>query len=252
MGTRTDVLHIKELKEFFNSNPGFSSGDIKLFFENYQDEINPTTLKTRIYRLINKGIIKRSGTNLFTLGNEKIFTPGIDKQIKSLHKKLKVQFPLLKFCIWDTRIINHLMLHQPGIFYIIIEVETDKEQRLMYAHSVFNFLSSFHKSVYLDPTSEIFDLYTSPTQDALIVIPMVSEAPLQKIDNIHTITIEKLLVDLFCEKVLFTAQQGAELATIYNNAFDTYTINRNKLLRYAARRNQKKQLMEYLHDLNLV
>jgi hypothetical protein len=144
------------------------------------------------------------------------------------------------------------MLHQPGIFYTIVEVETDKDQRLMYAHSVFNFLNSTSKFVYLDPKSEIFDLYTSMNQDALIVIPMVSEAPLQKIDKILTITIEKLLVDLFCEKVLFTAQQGAELATIYNNAFDTYTINRSKLLRYAARRNQKMQIQEYLHDLNLV
>ena len=60
------------------------------------------------------------------------------------------------------------------------------------------------------------------------------------------------MVDLFSEEILFTAQQGAERATIFSNAFETYTINRNKLLRYAARRNQKKQMIDYLNDLNLL
>ncbi len=252
MDTRKDNLHISELKLHFNSISDFTSDDVKQFYEAIQPGINPATLKTRLHRLINKGIIKRNGSGRFSLGSQTKFVPRFDNQIKSLHKKLKAQFPLLKFCIWNTNIFNHLMLHQPGIFFTIIEVEADKEQRLMYAHTVFNFLSTQNKFVYLDPKQEIFDLYTSSTRNALIVIPLVSESPLQKIDKMPTITIEKLLVDLFCEDILFTAQQGSERATIFTNAFETYTINRSKLLRYATRRNQKKQITEFLNDLNIL
>ena len=58
--------------------------------------------------------------------------------------------------------------------------------------------------------------------------------------------------DLFCEKVLFTAQQGAELATIFEEAFNKYTINQTKLFRYASRRSQKKGISNYLNELNLI
>jgi hypothetical protein len=121
----------------------------------------------------------------------------------------------------------------------------------MYAHSVFNFLTTQNKNVYLSPKQDIFDFYTSSTRNALIVITLVSESPLQKKDKIITITIEKLLVDLFIEEILFTAQQGAERATIFSNAFETYTINRSKLFRYATRRNQKRQITEFLKELNI-
>ena len=40
-----------------------------------------------------------------------------------------------------------------------------------------------------------------------------------------TVVVEKLLVDLYCEKDLFYFLQGQELVNIFGNAFDKYTIN---------------------------
>ena len=44
-----------------------------------------------------------------------------------------------------------------------------------------------------------------------------------------TITIEKLLVDIFSDEVLFAAQQGGEMERIFREAFEKYTINENKM-----------------------
>ena len=49
------------------------------------------------------------------------------------------------------------------------------------------------------------DNYVSTTENPIIVKTLITEAPLKKLVGITTITIEKLLVDLFCDKELFFA-----------------------------------------------
>ncbi|MBX2965948.1 MAG: hypothetical protein KF845_07365 [Cyclobacteriaceae bacterium] len=66
----------------------------------------------------------------------------------------------------------------------------------------------------------------------------------------ETATIEKMLVDIFCDDVIFSAQQGAEMRTIFKNAFDKYTINQSKMLRYADRRRKKEQLSQFVKTIS--
>ena len=56
---------------------------------------------------------------------------------------------------------------------------------------------------------------------------------------------EKILVDAAGDKELVFAQ-GAELYTIYEEAFSSHNVNRSRLLRYAARRHRKDQIVNYL------
>ncbi len=83
-----------------------------------------------------------------------------------------------------------------------------------------------------------------------IVKSLITEAPVQKVDNIPTITIEKLLVDIFCDPVIFNAQQGSEMNQIYKEAFEKYTISESKMLRYANRRRKRKELDNYLNEVS--
>lgn len=59
-----------------------------------------------------------------------------------------------------------------------------------------------------------------------------------------------MLVDIFCDKIVFLAYQGNEMKTIFTSAYNKYTINENKLLRYANRRGKKEQLQKYLKLIN--
>ncbi len=56
----------------------------------------------------------------------------------------------------------------------------------------------------------------------------------------HAASLEKIMVDIFCDQE-FSFLQGAELFTIYKNAFDKYTINRTKLLRYVSRKGKEER-----------
>jgi hypothetical protein len=207
--------------------------------------IKRSTINWRVYTLVQKGILKRVGRGEFTLGFNKNFFPEISPRMKSINNKLLKEFPYLNFCIWNTSSINEFMVHQPGNFYLIIEVEKEAAQ------SVFYFLRELKYHVFIDPTDEILEKYLLSDKEAIIVKTLVSEAPIQNINGFNTISLEKLLVDIFCDTVVFSAQQGAEMRTIFNEAFAKYSVNKSKMLRYANRRRKKETLQIYLSTFQI-
>lgn len=203
-----------------------------------------TTVNWRVYALVQSGILSRIGRGKFVLGKGRIFIPEISPKIKTLSRDLQKQFPYLQICVWNTSVLNELMLHQPGRFYTLIEVDKETTQ------SVFYFLKETKKNIFLEPNAEILSLYASAEKETIIINSLVSEAPVQMLRGVMTTTIEKLLVDVFCDDVLFAAQQGSEMATIFREAFEKYTINENKMLRYADRRGKKEAFGNYLNRVS--
>ncbi|MBK8734679.1 MAG: hypothetical protein IPL98_01880 [Saprospiraceae bacterium] len=157
---------------------------------------------------------------------------------------MKAEFPYANFCVWNTVVLNEFMNHQPYRFFLL--VETDRET----TNSAFYFLRDIKKSVFIEPTKDILDKYVVNEKDVVIVKPLISEAPTQNINGVKTATIEKILVDIFCDEVIFSAQQGAEKRTIFEGAFAKYTINQNKMLRYADRRRKKDELNQFVKSIS--
>lgn len=186
------------------------------------------------------GVLTRIGRGKFILGETKVYYPEVSTKLKTVYNKLKKEFPYADSCIWNTSILNEFMKHQPGVFNFIIEVEKDVTQ------SVFYYLKELRYPVFIEPTSDILDKYLPIDKEAFIIKSLVSESPTQFVNGITTISIEKLLVDIFCDEIIFSAQQGAEMRTIFNEAFSKYTVNQSKMLRYANRRRKKEVFQDYL------
>jgi hypothetical protein len=136
--------------------------------------------------------------------------------------------------VWNTKLINEFMLHQPGRFYTILEVDKDAME------SVFYDLKDQGRDVFLNPSEEVLSKYVVSKKEPIIITSLITEAPLEEIDGVKTTSLEKVLVDICSNETLFSAQQGAELTRIYETAFEKYTISETKLLRYARRRNKKE------------
>lgn len=136
------------------------------------------------------------------------------------------------------------MIHQPGRFYILVEVEKDAAQ------SVFFYLKEHKTPVFIEPTEDFIEKYFPDQQETIIVKSLVSEAPLQTINNINIPTIEKILVDIFCDDIIFAAQQGSEMKTIFLEALSKYTVNESRIMRYADRRRKKESFREYLNSIS--
>ena len=185
------------------------------------------------------GVLTRIGRGKFSLGAGKIFVPDIANKLKTINSKLKKEFPFLDICLWNTSAINEFMIHQPGRFYILIEVEKDAAQ------SVFFYLKEAKYSVFIEPTKDLIEKYIPYEKETLIIKPLVTEAPLQKIDGLNTVTIEKMLVDIFCDEIIFSAQHGSEMRTIFKEAISKYVVNENRILRYVNRRRKKESFIKY-------
>jgi len=189
--------------------------------------------------LVQMGVLTRVGRGKFTLGKQKNYLPEISNDLESIYSRLIKEFPYLGICIWNTSSINEFMNHQPGRFYILIEVEKDATQ------SVFFSLKEAKYSVFIEPTIDLIEKYIPDEKETLIVKSLVTEAPLQKIDGINTITLEKMLVDIFCDEVIFSAQHGSEMRTIFKEAISKYVVNEDRMLRYANRRRKKESFTTY-------
>lgn len=241
-----ESLHINDLKAFFSEKEAFSTNDLESFFKSEDPDVSKSTINWRIRKLVEKGVIKRIGHGVYSTGESRNYVPDIDQTQKKLFKELKSDFPYSDLCIWDTSILNKFMQHQPFHFMTVVEADSDSVQ------SVFYKLQDKRSPVFLGTDYEMIERYGSSEKRIIIVKLLVSEAPTQETDEVVTVTLEKILVDLYCDEKIFPAYQGNERSIIFMNAFNDYTLNQNKLLRYAQRRGRRDDIKEYLNELGLL
>lgn len=206
-------------------------------------ELKESTINVYLSRLKKEGIIKNPSRGIYSLKGKKAYHPTIGNKLKRLYNKIKKKYPFAEFCVWDTKWLNEFMRHQPFKFYTVLEFDKDVTE------SVFYTLKELGKQVFIEPDAETFDLYISNSEDVIILKHLISEAPLQEIEKTVVPTIEKLLVDMTIDTKMYAAQQN-EIEFIYANTFDKYEVNKNRMKRYAYRRNRENEV-EHLTDLTL-
>ena len=209
-----------------------------------EKELKLSTINWRIHAMIQNGVFQRVGRGKFKFGKERNYLPEISSKMKSIYSKVKKEYPYTDICIWNTSSLNEFMIHQPFKFYNVLEIEKEA------MNSIFYFLKDLNFSVFLEPTIDILEKYTPDNKQIIIIKPLISEAPLSIVNEIATASIEKMLVDIFCDTIIFSAQQGFEMRTIFETAFTKYTVNRSKMLRYANRRRKKENFIEFLNTIS--
>ena len=149
MTIAADSLHIEKFKEVFKGERIIETPDIIEFYSTREPEIKNTTINWRIYSLVKKGVIKRVGRGRFEIGTNRIYSPVITKKLVTLYSAIRKEFPFINLCIWSTSLLNEFMIHQPGRFYSLVEVEKEVTQ------SVFYFLKVKRHTVFFEHTRDI-------------------------------------------------------------------------------------------------
>lgn len=175
------------------------------------------------------------------LSDKPSFNPAVEPRLMEIGEKVGKQFPMVKFCLWSTRWLSDWMIHQPGKFLIMVEVE------LSSAESVFHYLKDEnYLNVYYNPDDKLLERYVYEKQESIIVKQLITKAPLKRLKKIAFPTPEKILVDLFIESRLFAPFQGTDLIQIFNTIYKEYTLNITKMLAYAKRRTKEQELREFI------
>jgi len=223
-----------EIIGFATNRQTFSRREL---FENFSN-LSEKSLSQQLYRLLKTNRLERIKQGVYRLP---ISLFAVSEEIKRLNEILKSQFPFADFCLWSSDVLMPFMHHIPNLNFIYIDVENDV------AESAFNFLKSNQtKAFFFKPNKEEFNRYITGTK-AIIIRGLVSESPLQTVENIPTPTLEKVLVDIAGD-VEFDFMQGAEITYFYRNVVERNEINKRKLLRYASRRGRKKEVEQLYNN----
>lgn len=209
--------------------------------------IAPSSAKVALYRLAHNGQLQNEGRGLYSFpakhAKEEFHYAPSEEELR-LARQVRVKFPFADFCIWKPTVLTRYMQHIPAVRFLFVDVERDASQ------SVFYFLRGLqeYKTILLNPTEQECERYIT-TDELIIVRPLIKEAPVVSVHDYLVPTLEKILVDAACDHELLFAQ-GAELYTIYENAFQIHDMNVRRLLRYATRRNRKDRITEILNTIN--
>jgi hypothetical protein len=230
---------IKKLKDEFGDKANFSREELFDFYHQFEPELKETTFRWKIFDLKAKRIITSHSRNHFTLAFKPAFIPEIGETERKIYSKVKKHFNDLKQCIWSTRIANEFMLHIPVRYLTILQVEKEALE------PVFEFLKDNNFiNVFFQPGENEFERYVFNSESAIILQPLVLKAPTQIVNRVNTVTIEKMFVDLYCDKIVFGPYQGSEFIHMIDNAYNRYSINFTKLFSYAGRRGKEKALKD--------
>ena len=193
--------------------------------------LDRSRLNWYLAHMADAGSVVRIARGTYTVSDDRrAFAPEVSEQAQSRYKQFNADFPEIKLCVYEGPWLLQFMHHLASNQITYIEIEKDV------AETVFHRLKNEGKEVYFRPDEEFIYNYVNLGSPAIFVKNLISESPLQTISGIKVPTLEKMLVDMYCDSDFFYLQ-GGEYHRIMRNARSRYTINITRMLRYARRRN---------------
>ncbi|MBQ7433476.1 MAG: hypothetical protein IJV50_08500 [Lachnospiraceae bacterium] len=187
--------------------------------------------------LVKLGLLQHEGRNRYSLSDGKqkdVYSPLYSETTKVIRDKVNNKYPLIGFTMFESALLNEFLNHQIARNTIFIQVERDV------GAFVFDFLrGDMEGMVMYRPSRKEYSRYWQP--GSVVVLDWTSEAPLFS-DCPHDITIEKMLVDIFCDKTIQLTYSKAEYKTVVDTAYERYRVDTVRLLRYARRRNKENEI----------
>ncbi|MBT3421202.1 MAG: hypothetical protein HOD63_05120 [Bacteroidetes bacterium] len=225
---------------FFQKKSHFTKSDLVEYYSNKGIVLTDEGFRSKLYRWRKKGIIHDIANGKYVINNKSVFVPQSDEIIKKINKLYISKYDDVDYCIWSTSWLSNYMHHIP--FYSFYVIETEKD----ICESTFYLLKDNGINAYYNPNTEQIEKYVLPEDDSVIVRNLISRSPGKKFNDIRFPSIEKILVDIFCDQDVFFLHSGREQKWIFENILKAYNINFSTLLSYAERRKREKELREYL------
>lgn len=233
--------NIERLLNYFGERNDISLNDLRAFFKKSEPTLPDSTIRWRVHDLVRQSLISRSGRGLYQLSSATSYIPDLSARVLKISRFIVKNFPDTAYCAWDSGMINEFAQHISANTFILVDVEREV------AESVYFRLKDEFKGVFLRPAETLINNLLPDFQLPIIVRYLTTESPVNQVNHIFTVTIEKLLADVFCD-MEFNYLAGSERRSVFKNAYSKYTVNENKLLRYASRKGRKDDLHQYITE----
>jgi hypothetical protein len=238
----TNMLY-KELTQKFSQHGFMSRKELLNFFQHHEPKLSEAAVTWKIFDLKRRHVICSIKKDVYALQQKPSFEPVLDAPLAQISKFIREPNNLLFPSIWDTIWINDFTEMQATSSLIVLEVEKGEMETVFFLLRDKGF-----SEVFVKPDENIVRRHVSEAQRPIIIKPLVSRSPLQSIQGVCIPTLEKILVDLYCDDRIFFAFQGHQLAVIFRNVLSRYTLNFSTLLAYAKRRHREEEIKNLLLD----
>lgn len=238
-----------QLRTWFGNQPVLSRKELLARVATLNPTLKKATFDVYLHRLTQRNHLVHAGRGIYALPGGGVvanFTPAVPPELGNLWQAVATELFLSNGCVWTTQWLNDFTNHQLMRTVQLVEVAPEAMQSTYYALK-----DRLGGRVFLQPDAHVLELYVAETPDALLVLPLVSRAPVQRVAGTPVPRLEKLLVDLISDPVLFAAYQGEELRTIYRTAARRYRLDARTLFSYAKRRGKDTALRELLLAVGL-
>lgn len=234
---------IDTFKQTIVKRSTFSTKQLSDFILSISNDISQSTISWKINQLKKEGVIFQVGRGTYSFDKKPPYQSNLSLKGKRVYNRIARLVPNMTLSIWELQMLDEFLTNTDERNFTFIS--TNKQD----LEPLFNEMMGFSKKVFLNPSSTIFNRYVLPLEEAIILTPLVSEAPLIEINNTWVPTLEGLLVNAFVKDELIIKPTGRSLEEIFKNAFEKYHVNQSKLFRYAARRDKREALETYLQNI---
>ena len=204
--------------------------------------LDRTRLNWYLAKLAGGGSIVRIGRGMYRMsGPNRVFLPGVSDETILLFNRVQEWFPDINICVYEGPWISRFMHHLASNQITYVEVEKDVVE------TVFHRLRDSGQLTYLRPDKQMIYNYIDMDRPAVFVKNLITESPLQTMSDIRIPTLEKLLVDMYCDPDFYYLQES-EYFHIMHNARIHFAINVSRLLRYARRRGASDEIKKIFEN----
>jgi len=219
--------------------------------QNILQKINPQVSNSAhawwINRLKKDGFISHVGRGIYSFQHKKKYKPELSRVAKQFynktHKLLPKNTPML---IYENFSVTDILGMERMSHYIFLHVPKE--------HLEFFFYDILHlgKRVFIKPGKEVTERYITPFKESVILYPLLSDMPFLTIGAYNSLSLEGMLVHSVIFGEEYYRARDIDMKSAFKIAMDNYNVNISKLLRYAARRERKKQIMAILSELGYI
>lgn len=181
--------------------------------------------------LCQRGIINPLGKGYFQKGKPE-WTYELSAEQSRIASKLISEFPYTEFTIIPSKAINALLGMFGGDDCLIVEVsKRDLFPCFMKLREITK------RDVLLTPSAHELSYYMKP--GAIVLIPLFSKSPIKENGRF---CLEKLVVDLYCDRLFSNLYPHIEFNEICGNLIKENNVNITLLLNYAKRRRCRDEI----------
>ena len=208
-------------------------------------QLRESSFHWAISGMLRSGSIIKTGYNEYQIpdGREKKpYRPLYSELAAALLTQISEKYPLVSFTVFETVLMNDFLNQLIAQNTVFLQVEKE------FSIFVFRYLQDLGcTDLMYKPSKADYALYWKP--DCIVVTDLISEAPINE-GSSHDICLEKLLVDMYCDKLISTTYSQAEYQDVLQEAVHNWYVEKPKLLRYARRRGKEEEIKHILEGIS--